>query len=250
MDNLKKYQETFVSNVIKKELSDHLDSMIIPVGELSNEEVIGVYHGDYFARYTEALGEIFETVWAVVGDDEFFTLAHDYIDSNPSHYRELGEVRRQFPEFLKSHRLQNEFPFLVDVAYFENIFWDIFHLKRSEKTSNIDLDFQTFISTQFDFNEGVKIFSFDYKIFDLWKLRKVGLNNFTENIKLPQFLILYKKGALVEASELSANQYQIIQNLMNNQNLEEAIAEVEVSSDEIQSLFTLFSSNFLFNIRP
>ena len=79
MDEMKKFQKNFVNGVVNGNLSEYLESKIIPVGSLNQKQVLQVYTNDYYARLTEALGESFEAIWAVLGDEEFFKVCHEYI---------------------------------------------------------------------------------------------------------------------------------------------------------------------------
>ena len=71
-------------------------------GKLTAAEAVDVYRGGYPARLTEALGETFEACWRVLGDEDFFAAARDYIARMPSLPHNLSDYGEDFPEFLES----------------------------------------------------------------------------------------------------------------------------------------------------
>ncbi len=246
MDEMKKFQKNFVNGVVNGNLSEYLESKIIPVGSLNQKQVLQVYTNDYYARLTEALGESFEAIWAVLGDEEFFKVCHEYIKKYPSSYRELGELSENFPIFLEECDLQQEYPFILALANFEKDFWSFFHqakeLPRKDITS---LSMEDFLSTRFKFAQNIKTYAWDYRVFALWKLRKEGLDGFEGDIDQDQNLILFKTTGLVEASEVSNAQLIVLHRLIDGRNIEEAIDEVDITSDEISSLFSLLRNSNL-----
>ena len=84
--NLKSFQSLFlnsVSNLDQLDICRHIK----PGGTLNVEQAMSVYRNDYYARLSEALGEHYESIWFVVGDDEFSRLTRSYIDLYPSSVR-------------------------------------------------------------------------------------------------------------------------------------------------------------------
>ena len=109
------------------ELAHQLRDEIIPIGNLSVEATLDIYQRDYHARLSEVLGSTFETLWMILGDEDFQRLCLDYIASHPSTFRNLINYGHQMPEFLHRHRFSLEFPFLAAVAKLELAFQRVFH---------------------------------------------------------------------------------------------------------------------------
>ncbi len=127
---LKQYQQLFSQAAHR---ADHesppsrLVASITPGGSLLSADSLDVYRHGFIVRLTESLGDIYEAVWWVTGDEEFFRLAKMFILSKPSHAYNLSSYGHEFPEFLRIERPLPDLPFLPDLAQFEWLFKDIFH---------------------------------------------------------------------------------------------------------------------------
>ncbi|MFX5734457.1 DNA-binding domain-containing protein, partial [Acinetobacter baumannii] len=84
------------------------------------------YRRGYRARLTEALGETYEAVWRVLGDEEFFSATRSFIAEEPSRSYNLSDYGQRFPDFL-SARYQQEAGFLGHLAHLEWAFKSCFH---------------------------------------------------------------------------------------------------------------------------
>lgn len=242
--SLKKFQENFVDSITKNNTSQDFLDQIIPVAKLTTEGVLNVYRNDYTARLTEAIGETFETTWAVLGDHDFLNLCRDFILKEPSTFRELGEYSRGFATFVKS--LSNiDYPFLSDLLDFELAFWNLFHLKNEGTKVSLDLTLNELLEVSFVFTKNIKLFKWDYKIFELWKHRKIGLSELEEDIYQRQNLVLFKTTSFIEAFELSQAQLSILEKLLVGECLNNILEEVDVSPQEVSDLFFKITSNQL-----
>lgn len=244
MDKIKKYQKEFVAAITTSFSSEELIDNIIPVGKLNIQGVLDVYKRDYIARLTEAIGETFETTWAVLGDEDFLKLCGQYISQTPSEFRELGEYSRGFAEFLKKMPFE-DYPFLNDLLDYELAFWELFH--RENKTHEIIENFSIddLLEKRIVFAQNMKVFSWDYKIFELWKLRKVGLSDLEADIYEAQRLILFKTTSFVQVCELTSAQRSILERLLKGEFFGDILEEVEITGEEISDLFFKLNSNKL-----
>src|SRR5688572_29447575 len=83
--NLTALQKAFAKAVyLSKKNPEELLHEIIPGGSLDVKGALGVYQNGYPARLTEQLGETFEAVWWVLGDEDFLTVCRTYIAENGS----------------------------------------------------------------------------------------------------------------------------------------------------------------------
>jgi len=232
------FQNQFVKSIVLNEKSSNTLDNIIPVGKLNIDQVINVYHNDYYSRLTEALCETFEAVWAVVGDDDFFSLCREYIYVNPSFYRELGEIGVNMPSFLCCHKLSSDYPFLKELSLFELSFWNTFHSEREYLSLDLSNSGESqLLTSRFKFVSNLKLFTWEYKIFDIWEMRKKGFEECEDDFSISQSVAIFKSKKNVEAIRLSLSQYKIITLLQENLSFNEALTKVEISKDEIQSLF-------------
>jgi hypothetical protein len=250
MDDVNDYQQQFVKQVIANQVPNSWVLKVKPVGKLTISEMIDVYHRDYFARLTSALGENLETCWAVLGDEDFFKIAKEYITQFPSDQSDLNQMSKYFYTFLSSHPISKDFPFLPKIAHFEHSYWELFHAAPSGESLVDWTQQEVFLNSKCEFFSNVKIFSFDFQMSKFWSLREKGFNETTlEQFMFPQHLLLFKHVAQVETRELTSNQYQILQNLMNKKTFVETINElgneIDVNPQEVQELFEMIHSHQL-----
>ncbi len=236
------FQEDFVKSVTTKSRIDSLTQYIIPVGTLSVEMVLGIYQGDYYSRLTEALGESQEAVWAVLGDEDFFEICHNFILTHPSQNSDLSLLADNFSDFISSHPINEDYGFLGDLSHFEHTFWKLFHLPAVNKDEMIDESLYSTISEHsvFELQRGVEIFSWDTKIYDIWQRRKSGFSE----VSIDQFLesqsiILYKENSLLKTELINSHQYEFLINCVNGLSFGENLELIDISADDLSALFSI-----------
>lgn len=238
---LKAFQELFLSSVDKAAINSDLRDSIIPIGKLSQQKVIEIYKSDYLARLTEALGETYETVWFVVGDEEFFELCKTYIKNNPSPFRDLGQYGDGFPEFIKSNKLSQDFPFLIELANFERAFWKLFHkasLPFDKAVWNL-VNENNLNQLLFSPSGEVVFFKSDWKIFSLFKARNEDSSIYcSDDWNSPEQFVLYKKADHVKSLMLTNVQFHFLKELLAHKTISQALELVEyISQEELGDLF-------------
>ena len=175
--------------------SSRLVAAIIPGGSLSSHDSLEIHRSGYIVRLTEALGEIYEAVWWVAGDEDFFRLAKMFILSNPSHTYNLSSYGQEFSKFLQKERPFPDLLFLPDLARFEWMFKNIFHTPQHEPVSPEAIQAITQQGNiRFQFGPSVQIFSAPYAVYNIWKLRGTCQNTIPpDDWNHDQHLLLYKR---------------------------------------------------------
>jgi hypothetical protein len=248
MDN-ESFQKQYIENIRNNKLSDEIEAQILPVGKLNKSKVVNVYHRDYIARLTEALGETFETIWAVIGDEDYFQLAKDYITKYPSDCEELGQYGHHMETFLKGHSLTDDYSFLPELASFEFNYWKTFH--KPKEHSNLDystLSSEKLLSSKFSLPTNLTFYSWDSPLHSIWNMRKIGLAEFDEDLDTEQKVIIFKTDSAVTIVQLTSNQFHILKQMNQGQCLAEILGSYDISEHEIQSLFKIISVNKLLSI--
>ena len=81
-----------------------------------------IYATAYFIRIHNSLKEDYATVHAVLGDELFLELIREYLNVHVPRHFSLRYAGKHLPPFLKRHSLQEQYPFLADLAAFE---WEL-----------------------------------------------------------------------------------------------------------------------------
>lgn len=202
----KVFQRSFVERISQNKSID-FSTVLIAGGDLTLEEALNVYSQDYSARMQEALGKNFESTWALLGDEEFFSLSKEYISQNPSQNENLTVYGNSFVEFLETKDLGN---IVNQMAYFERIFWIYFHQQDRAKcelaqihltNGKFNLESYTFIQSSYDLKK-------------IWHQRELGLGELAlEDLEIDKNYILYRSQSNVEIQDLEVNIFNAISEL-------------------------------------
>lgn len=199
---------------------------IIPGGSLSSDHALDVYRIGHIVRLTEALGDTFEAVWWVAGDDNYFRLAKDYLLTHPSASYNLSDFGKTFPDFLQKTQPFADLPFVADLARFEWTFKEVFH--RPPHTSLSADDFQQHEvsgTMHLTFGASVQFFHSMYSVYEIWKMRGTEQESLPqEQWNTPQWLLCYKYEQQVYIKHVSEPEYLLLQHLHSGKNIEDALS--------------------------
>ncbi|MGJ4786997.1 HvfC/BufC family peptide modification chaperone [Leptospira koniambonensis] len=219
--NPEEFRKIFSSVLLGKEEGPLLSDQILPGGKLDTDSAIAVYQNAYSARFTDALGEKYETVWRVLGDDDFFETAKNFIKENPSHSYNLSDYGDKFPDFLQKNF--SEHPVLAEISDFELQIFKIFHLPK-----NIREDLPNSLhqgeteDLKISFHSSILFLEYSYPVYDLWKTEdQEKLPEFLNRRK--QYLVLGKKGSDLFVSELDEWEWTFGKSLQEGKTILESL---------------------------
>ena len=217
---------------------------ILPGGSHSAQDALEVYRRGYIVRLIEALGDTYEAVWWVSGDDEFFLLAKQFVLAYPSKTYNLSSYGEEFPAFLRETCPFPDIPFLPFLADFEWMFKNIFHMPQHQTVSQETIQEITQQGNiRFQFGPSVQLFTSPFAVYDIWKLRGTcQTGQHPNDWNHTQRLLLYKKNEQIFVNELQDNEFSILHKLLTAQTLEDALNEAskefpEMNQEQISQLF-------------
>jgi hypothetical protein len=215
-------------------------------GTLTAAEAVNVYRGGYPARLTEALGETFEGCWRVLGDEDFFAAAKDFIARTPSQTHNLSDYGAGFPEFLESRPDAEHAPFIGDLARFEWTFKELFHVKPHAVLDAAVLAAKAREDAVFRFGGAVRLLSLRHRVYAIWRRDRsddtpIEPSEWTGSERL----ILYKKeGNPIFTRELTVPEHAALTALAAGRPLAEALAGAEgLDAAGAQELFAFVSES-------
>ncbi|TGL63463.1 DNA-binding domain-containing protein [Leptospira sarikeiensis] len=237
------FRELFSAVILQG--SDSFSDLIFPAGKLKSVSALEVYQNAYLARFTDALGEKFETVWKVLGDEDFFETAKNYIRENFSGSYNISDYGGNFPDFLKEN--YPEHPFLAEIADFEYQVFQIFHLSK-----NLGTDIQKPTGAEFEdfkisFHPSLRFLKYTYPIYDLWKADdSEDLSIFFQ--EKDQYLILGKKGSDLWILQIEEWEYIFGKNLSEGKTILESLENsgtLPKGPESISEFLSRLTQNFL-----
>ena len=241
---LDQFQHSFTESIVGTSLNHQIAGAVIPGGDLSVLDAVEVYRRGYRARLTEALGETFEAVWWVLGDDGFFRLADRYLHAYPSRSHNLSDVGEHLPAYLKETEESQEFPFLPELARFEWMFKELFHTGQHDSVPPERI--QSLIATSdasVMFGAAVRLFESPYAVYSVWNRKQTAPDDRSSLVlDREQRLLLYKKNRQILVKEVDGAELQVLSSLMAGQTIAQAIGTAldrfgEISHVCIETLF-------------
>jgi hypothetical protein len=215
-------------------------------GTLTAAEAVDVYRGGYPARLTEALGETFEGCWRVLGDEDFFAAAKDFIARTPSLTHNLSDYGAGFPEFLESRPDAEHAPFIGDLARFEWAFKDLFHAKPHAVLDASVLAAKAREDAVFRFGGAARLLALRHRVYAIWRRDRaddtpIEPSEWTGSERL----ILYKKeGNPIFTRELTSAEHAALTALAAGRPLAEALASAEgLDAAGARELFAFISES-------
>jgi hypothetical protein len=237
MNSLKQHCKNFHEAVFSKVSSansatvssmNDLNADFTPAGKLTLSEAFEVYADGYTARSTDALGEIFESVWRYCGDEDFFALVDQFVSKHPSEYRNLAQWGEKFPQFLAQLSLGEAVEELAKLDWARH---EVFHeASRLQAIREMPTHF---------FETNFKILRSSIRIFDLWKAiqNDAGLD---VELHESQIVLLFPKNDICYFFVITADVANFVEILAKLEgSLEEAVQKCfgveESSTEEISS---------------
>jgi putative DNA-binding protein len=91
-----------------------------------------VYRNNVTVSLTNALGDIFPAIRALVGENNFGHIARAFVRAHPPASPLLFEYGDHFPDYLATLEPLRRYPYLPDVAQLERAWLDAFHAADAE----------------------------------------------------------------------------------------------------------------------
>ncbi|MEK6555050.1 MAG: DNA-binding domain-containing protein [Bdellovibrionota bacterium] len=243
---LESWQVHFFSYILGLEQS--FLNEITPIAKLSARDSVDIYKRGYKARLIEGMGETFEAVWWVLGDEEYIKLAGEFVGNIPSRSFDLSEYGQEFSKFLKTSPIIGEIPFISELARFEWIFKELFHSANISKVDN----FLSLLGQNPDMKlrllPSVILWRSDFSIYEIWKRRSGEVSELNElEIKMMDHILCRKIEDKVHMTHLEESELRLLEQFENPRSIDEAVTKYqslygELSPDAIQSLFSRIGS--------
>ena len=222
---------------------------ILPGGSLTSDSAVDVYRTGHIVRLTEALGDTFEAVWWVAGDDHYFQLAKEYLLTHSSTSYNLSDFGNTFPDFLENKQPFSDLPFVADLARFEWTFKEVFHLPPHIGLSAEDFQRQELSGNLcLSFGPSIRLFHSSYSIYEVWKARGTEQESLPEETwNTPEWLLCYKYEQQVYIKHVSEPEYLLLQHLLSGHNIEDALTQTledypDLTTTVVSDLFALIKT--------
>ncbi|MBL8020435.1 MAG: putative DNA-binding domain-containing protein [Leptospirales bacterium] len=232
---LRELQELLEQQILGK--GDPVSTHIAPGGTLNASEAVTVYSRAYALRLTEALGEIYEAVWRVLGDETFFEVAADYIETHPSRSHNLSHYGSSFPDFLSARFPETEL--LKDLAAFEWGFADLFHKPEETGLEATELAGMT-PAARIEFVDSLFLLDARSPVYSVWQLREHPEPPELD-FSQPEAIFACKKNGQIFIRESTSGELQLARLLREGKTIENALAESTITPAEVEGFFSFIA---------
>lgn len=228
--SLSQWQKVFL-DCIQEQENDFVQRAK-PIKKLSIEKCAEIYRLGYMTRLTESLGESFEATWWVLGDEDFFKSAREYIRQMPSQSYDLSAYGESFVDFLKKH--QDEIPFIYELALFDWVFKKMFHAPEQKSQENLIEVLSENPNARLQLSSPSQLWQSKFSVYPIWRLRGQDISQL-KNIEWQknEYLLLQKNSEGVQVSVLSELEYRLLREFERPSTLEEAISSFQKKYDEL-----------------
>jgi hypothetical protein len=116
-----------------------LGDVLLPSATLAAEERIGIYHGMYMLRMSEALESDYPGLAHFLGPERWGRLVRDYVQAHPSRSYTLNILGRELPDFVRTARGVPRPAFCRDLARLEWAVTEVFDASETPPLEEADL---------------------------------------------------------------------------------------------------------------
>lgn len=170
MHSLKDLQATFKRHLFNGDggIVEHIVSM----ENANNEQRMSTYTNAYYGRLVETLAGDYPAVQALLGEEAFTAMCHEYIQAHPSTHYSLRWFGRYLPDFLADAAGSRELPFLAELA---NLEWTFVNGFDAADANVLDENAVTTIAPEFwpgitiEFHSSVHLVEYHWNIIELWR---------------------------------------------------------------------------------
>jgi hypothetical protein len=199
---------------------------------------LAVYAGGYFARFEEALTEVYEAARHIVGAKAFAELSHVYAERYPSHDYNLSFAGRHLPEFLSTYALTAKLPFLPDLAMLE---WKVCRAFHAFDQPPLDprraapLTLEEWDQARLIFQPSVNLVASAWPVLDLWEARKRPRTDINVDlVNRPQRVLVFRQQMHVRCELMTESQYRLLDGLLGGETLGATCRELANELSRVQ----------------
>ncbi len=145
---------------------------IVSTENVNNEQRMNIYTNAYYGRLVEALAGDYPAVQALLGEEAFTALCHDYIQAHPSTHYSLRWFGRHLPAFLADAPDSRERPCLAELARLEWTFVNAFDAADArvlDESAVTTIAPEAWPGITIEFHPSVYLVDYHWNILDLWR---------------------------------------------------------------------------------
>lgn len=246
------FESDFLSYMSEGALPEDMLKILRPIKNLKLIDCLEVYSHARVTRLCDTLYENYSACAKVIGDDDFFKICENYVETNSSCSYNLEDYGDTFPSFLRKQSISEDFPFLGDLADFELKFKEVFHAKHEAYDAQSELaKFSDISQLRIGLQATVALLTSAYRIKEIWDLRSSQENEIDwEPLEAPSFLLLYRSSARLYVKELQPMTYEMMSMIEAGNSIGDIMEDISQRFEQpdlqsVQQIFEFLLTNGL-----
>lgn len=174
MPGLRQLQKSFFDHLLGAH--SNIVERIESTPDTSAQQRLDIYASGYRLRLKEAISTDYERLHFYLGDDLFYRLVDCYIDKYNSSHPSLRYYSQHMLELIQQTQPFSDIPEVFEIATIEQAFNDSFDAANCSTISNdqlAEIDAEAWPSLRLQFHSSVRLLSFEYNSFPIWKALSV-----------------------------------------------------------------------------
>ena len=264
MNNLQTIQQQILSAVYDEAALVTASELVHASDTLTASSHVSIYRDSIRLGLAHALREIYPVCARLLGDDCFSHLCEQYIQNHPSHSPDLNCYGLAFPEFVGSHSLADELPYLPDVLRLERVWNRVF---SGIDTTEFDLQCLSGLTDEQSLcasivlQDNMQLIESNWPIDKIWYANRdftkepetLDLTELTELTEQAVYLLIWRDGPTMHLDVLPAEMWCLLQSLHTGETLQGAceLLEQQYPAADFSSLFGQIAvNNWIADIKP
>jgi len=197
---------------------EQVSEVIRPTAELTSAERLGIYHGMYLLRMSEALEADYPALFAFLGPDGFRRLVTAYVQAHPSRSYTLNRLGDHLPEFIREGAPVTRRGFCHDLARLELAITEAFDAPESSSLTEDQL--ATIPADSWDRARlrpvaALRLLALRYPVNDYLQAVKNGETGHPTTRRQDSWVVVSRRSYAVYRQELSRAAHALLTDLVN-----------------------------------
>jgi len=187
---------------------------------------LAVYRNNVRTSLSRALGDKFPVLNALVGEDFFKFLAHEYFHSFPPRSQLIAAYGDQLPEFLENFQPAKDYPYLGDVARVEIAWLEAYHAADADSMTPEALIAGAqgdIAKLQFGFHPSLRLISSDFPAASIWRKHQPDAASEAANLAGGENILIARPHREVFVHRITPASFSAIMTLKEGKPLSAAI---------------------------
>lgn len=252
MLSLNELQREFIKGLRSE--SNEILKMICS-NQLSSHDHLEIYRKSVMGSFQKVLKEIYPVCLKLVGEEFFIAMINIYIEKTVSTSTDIGNVGRNFSDFVANFAPSESLPYLSDVAKLEWAMHSIFSAPDSPR-----FDFEKLhrcIQTSegeiiFILPSGSHLLSSSYPVHRIWEMNQenyTGDQTITLEQNMVYYFLVWKDNLHMRIDQLTRYNWIVVNCFHQNKSLNEICSELSQEVDVVEVLPDMVKKGWLVDFR-